>query len=242
MSFKHVGPHPARKYLVMAAGLLVAALSTAPAFAAAPLTAVNPGPSSVVVKNYWGHDMTFDINGAEYTVPADGQLPIVLPPGDYTFSANVAGDDTSARSGEVVVAAGEKLDLAFAATIPVFYASVEEAVNAGTTTTGNGSTPTGSTTGTGNQTSQPASAQPSKTGLMMKNFWGGDMTLNIGDTQYTVPANGSLFVALTPGDYTYSTSVADNDQATQNGDVTIVANHTVTLNSYLNSPFTPFIQ
>ena len=51
-----------------------------------------------------------------------------------------------------------------------------------------------------------------------------------------------MFIPLTPGDYTYSASVADNDQATQNGDVSIVAGHMVTINSYLNSPYTPFLQ
>jgi len=236
----HVGSRGSARKLFVVFGLLFAALSISmPAFAAAPAAAVSPGPSGVVVKNYWGHDMTFNINGTEYTIPANGQLPITLPPGDYTFSSNVQGDDQSDRSGEVLIAAGEKLDLSFAATIPAYFASAE---TSGQPANPASQTPAATTGAGSTKTTQPATAQPAKTGLMMKNFWGGDLTLNIGDTQYTVPMGGSSFIPLTPGDYTYSASVADNDQATQNGDVSIVAGHTVTINSYLNSPYTPFLQ
>jgi hypothetical protein len=230
---------PRRLFLVTGLLFLALSMSVASVFAAAPAAGVNPGASGVVVKNYWGHDMTFDIGGTEYTVPADGQLLINLPPGDYTFSSNVQGDDLSDRTGEVIIAAGETLDLGFAATIPMYVAVVEtpgqptnQASQAPAVTTGTGTLPT----------TPPAAAQPAKTGLLMKNYWGADLALAIGDTQYTVPMDGQLFIALTPGDYTYSASVAGNDLATQNGDVSIVDGHTVTLNSYLNSQYTPFLQ
>src|SRR5438128_2296806 len=95
-----VGSRLSPRKLFAVFGLLFLALSMSmpAAFAAAPAGAVNPGPSGVVVKNYWGHDMTFDIGGTQYTIPADGQMFINLPPGDYTFSSNVQGDDLSDRT------------------------------------------------------------------------------------------------------------------------------------------------
>src|SRR5712692_3181187 len=105
------------KASILIGGLLFLALVfAAPAAFASPADATgNPNQSGVLVKNYWGQPMTFNIGDTEYTIPADGQLFIVLPPGDYTFSANVEGDDTATRTGEVVLTNSEKLDLSFAA-------------------------------------------------------------------------------------------------------------------------------
>ncbi len=216
--------------------------------AAAVFADTNPpaaaGQSGVLVNNYWGQPMDFNIGDTEYMVPANGQLFIPLPAGDYTFSANAVGNDDSARSGELVLAAGQRIDLGFAASVSAYVMSVEAASTtpkappSQTTTQSN----MGTAASTPASTGQTGTGQAAKTGILVKNYWGLDLTFNVADTMYDVPSNGQLFIPLSAGDYTYSANANGSDNSTQNGDVTVVDGHTVVLSSYLNSPYTPFIQ
>ncbi|MGB8647667.1 MAG: hypothetical protein WCF84_20705 [Anaerolineae bacterium] len=50
-----------------------------------------PGKGGLVVRNYYGGDMTFTINNQQYTVPSNGEQFIVLDPGTYPWSAFIPG-------------------------------------------------------------------------------------------------------------------------------------------------------
>lgn len=210
---------------------LMLAFSAPLTFASPPDAPGAPNATGVVVKNYWGHDMSFTISDTAYMIPADGQLFIALTPGDYTFSANAVGADESDRDGEIVIASGERLDLAFAAGLPVEI-SVEAQPQIPVT---GQAQPSASATAQP-QTNQPASNQPSKTGVLVKNYWGDVLNFTIADTQYTIPSNGQLFIVLAPGDYTFSSNVSSDDRSDQNGEVVLTTGQTVTIASYLNSP------
>ena len=87
--------------------------TTAPA---EPLTAAQmPGPSpselpagmgGLLVRNFYGQQLTFSINGAQYTVPANDKMFFTFAPKAYTYSANVFGDDDTEAMGGVEIKAG----------------------------------------------------------------------------------------------------------------------------------------
>lgn len=49
---------------------------------------------------------------------------------------------------------------------------------------------------------------------------------------YSVPADGQLFITLSPGQYAYSASVASTDAGTRSDTLTIAAGQTVTVADY----------
>ncbi len=60
-----------------------------------------------------------------------------------------------------------------------------------------------------------------KGGLIVRNFYGADMTFTIANQQYTVPANGETFIVLDPGTYPWSAFIPGKGQA--HGSATVQA-------------------
>ncbi|MBI5876423.1 MAG: hypothetical protein HZB53_02130 [Chloroflexi bacterium] len=192
--------------------------------------AASPAPG-LLVKNYWGAPATINIADTEYTVPSDGQLFIALAPGEYDLSVNVDGADNSADSAQVEIPASQAVQMSYAAT-GVFFAPL--------------TAPAASTRSAANQPAgqPPSSIQPpsapvqstttptARTGVTVQNYFGDTLTFNVMDTEYSVPANGQLFIALAPGQYTYSASVASTDAGTRSDTLTIMAGQTVTVADY----------
>ncbi len=59
----------------------------------------------------------------------------------------------------------------------------------------------------------PYPLPPGKGGLIVRNFYGGDMTFTIANHQYKVPGNGETFIVLDPGDYPWSAFIPGKGQA-----------------------------
>jgi hypothetical protein len=74
---------------------------------------LEPGKGGLIVRNFYGNDMTFTIAGTQHTVPANGETYIVLDPGDYAWSAFIPG--TGQANGKITIVAGQRIVLPFAA-------------------------------------------------------------------------------------------------------------------------------
>ncbi|MBI5877057.1 MAG: hypothetical protein HZB53_05345 [Chloroflexi bacterium] len=67
---------------------------------------IPPGKSGLLVRNYTGRPLNFNVNDREFVVPASpgtgvpGEQFIILNPGKYTYSANIIAGSTS---GEVTL-------------------------------------------------------------------------------------------------------------------------------------------
>jgi hypothetical protein len=69
------------------------------------MTSLQPIPAdmgALVLDNYIGEELTVDIDGTIYTVPANGRLQIDLNPGEVTYTASVSTSSLNATA-EVVV-------------------------------------------------------------------------------------------------------------------------------------------
>jgi hypothetical protein len=60
-------------------------------------------------------------------------------------------------------------------------------------------------------------------GLLVNNYWGQPMTLNIAFKQYQVPAYGQLFIALPAGTYDLSANVNGRDDSSEDDTIVIPA-------------------
>ncbi len=61
---------------------------------AAPVSrcgAIPAGQGGLLVTNFYGQDMNYEIGGKRYTVPGNGQQAIFLPPGKQNYSADIPG-------------------------------------------------------------------------------------------------------------------------------------------------------
>jgi hypothetical protein len=143
--------------------------------------------------------------------PGGGQLKLPLTAGRHTYSGLIPG--RAGSNGEVDLAAGQtyvlgaRLDKSAPVVSPAglvlqkphdvlvfFEASLSPAA------------PT--------PTPQPLSLQPLPAGqgaLVLVNYVGEALTVNIGGTVYTVPADGHLQVNLAPGEVTYSASAGPSE-------------------------------
>lgn len=79
---------------------------------AAPQYPLPPGKGGLVVRNYYGQDMTFTVNNHQYTVPANGEQFIVLDPGQYPWSAFIPGKGQA--HGTATIEAGRIFAQSFA--------------------------------------------------------------------------------------------------------------------------------
>ena len=72
-------------------------------------------------------------------------------------------------------------------------------------------------------TAKPTVAEPTvaspyalpdgKGGLIVRNYYGGDMTFTVANHQYKIPSNGETFIVLDPGDYPWTAFIPGKGQA-----------------------------
>jgi hypothetical protein len=191
-----------------------------------PATAA-PGQGSLVWTNYNGTELTIDLNGALYKVPAaannlPGRLQIDVAPGLYRYTASVP---YGSLNGEVAVMAGQVTGLTLSAkpqeepeykvgepsplTRPVELQLYQEDLTSRAASV----TPTASPA----PADLPASGAvlPSPTqeagvasnGLLVKNYAGETLIFTINDQAYEVPNNSQTTLSLPPGRYNYTVSL-----------------------------------
>ena len=79
-----------------------------------PVSAAGSAPGTgLLVHNWWGEQMTLNINFAEYHIPAYGVGFVPVPAGTYSLSVNVNGRDESSRDAQVVIAAGHAVEISY---------------------------------------------------------------------------------------------------------------------------------
>lgn len=79
-----------------------------------------------------------------------------------------------------------------------------------------------------------ADTQAPGSGLLVHNWWGEQMTLNIGFAQYHIPAYGSGFVPLAAGTYDLSVNVNGRDESSRDARVTIPAGRALDMSYWLH--------
>jgi len=182
--------------------------------------------ATLVVINYVGTELIFTLDGTQYTVPgtdvqpAGGQLQLTLAAGRHDYSGAIPGGPGA--NGQVELAAGQTyvLGARLEKSAPVlspegvvlekptdqliwFEASLAPAA----------ATPV--------PTRPALQAIPAGQGaLVLDNYIGEELVVNLNGALHTVPANGRLQLNLAPGVYTYSASVATSSV---NGSVEVVA-------------------
>ncbi|PWH16832.1 MAG: hypothetical protein DDG58_09000 [Ardenticatenia bacterium] len=167
--------------------------------------------TGLVVLNYVGKDLSFTLDGVQHTVPAardgePGQLRFALAPGRHEYTGVVPGGPGA--NGLVELAWGQQYVLgARLDTLPArlspegkviekprdvlifFEASLQPAA------------PTPAAT------RSPLQPIPAGLGaLVLDNYIGEELVVDLQGSVYRVPANGRLQVNLTPGEYAYSVS------------------------------------
>jgi hypothetical protein len=184
------------------------------------------GQTELIIVNYVGEPMTFTLDGTQYTVPGTNTMPgggrstFTLTPGQHAYSAQVPGADGT--NGEIVLSAGQTqvLGARLERTGPVLSPTGEvlEKPKDQLVIFEASLTPSAPTS-----TPQPAPLQPLPSGegaLVLVNYIGETLTVNLNDQLYTVPANERLQVNLPPGQVTYSASAGFSGT---NGTAQIVA-------------------
>jgi hypothetical protein len=63
-----------------------------------------PGMGGVIVTNFIGQEINYDLAGKLYKIPANGKEVIQLPPGKYSYGANIPGFGRS--NGTIEIQAG----------------------------------------------------------------------------------------------------------------------------------------
>jgi len=175
-------------------------------------TSSQAGQAQLVIINYVGGQMTFTLDGTVYPVPgtdtqpSGGQLALTLTAGRHTYSAQVPGSEGA--NGDVELTAGQSrvLGARLERSAPVispagivlekprdilvfFEASLTPAAPA--------------------PPSQALPLQPlplGQGGLVLVNYIGEELAVDIEGVLYKVPADGRLQVNLPPGELTYSAS------------------------------------
>ena len=82
-----------------------------------PTTEPRPAVGWVEVQNYCGTSMTFTISGQMYTVEANSNRRIELPPGEYTYTASLGLGRFGDINASVTVQAGVVSQLTFSADV-----------------------------------------------------------------------------------------------------------------------------
>jgi hypothetical protein len=184
------------------------------------------GQAELIIINYVGEPMTFTLDGTQYTVPGTNAMPgggrssFTLTPGQHAYSAQVPGADGT--NGEIVLSAGqtqvlgarlERTGPVLSPTGEVLEKPKDQLVIFEASLTPSAPTPT----------PQPSPLQPLPSGegaLVLVNYIGETLTVNINNQLYTVPADERIQVNLPPGQVTYSASAGFSGT---NGSVQIVA-------------------
>jgi hypothetical protein len=175
-------------------------------------TSPQAGQAQLVIISYVGGQMTFTLDGTAYPVPgtdtqpSGGQLALTLAAGRHTYSAHVPGSEGA--NGDLELTAGQSrvLGARLERSAPVispagivlekprdilvfFEASLTPAAPAPAP-----------------QALPLQPLPPGQGGLVLVNYIGEELAVDIQGVLYKVPADGRLQVNLPPGDVTYSAS------------------------------------
>jgi hypothetical protein len=191
------------------------------AFIGVAAASAESGQATLTIINYVGKSMIFTLDDVQHTVPgtdtapAGGRLDLTLSPGHHTYNADVPGAD--AASGDIEAVSGQalvwgvRLDRHEATkdsmgnikrepydVVLVFPAALP-------------STAPAPAAGAAAPPAPPAPVQviPANQGaLVVDNYVGEDLHIDLRGTLYTIPADGRLQINLDPGVVSYSASVA----------------------------------
>jgi hypothetical protein len=211
------------KYRLLLCAISVLLILPVVAVAAA---SAQDGQANLIIINYVGREMTFTLDGTQYTVPGasagqdGGRLSLNLPPGRHTYSAQVP--DAEGTNGEVVLSAGQTqiLGARLERTGPVVSSSGivlekprDQLVIFEASLTPPAPTPEAS----------PVPLQPLPPGqgaLVFVNYIGEAVKVDINGKLYTVPADERLQINLPPGQVSFS---ANAGLSGTNGTAQVVA-------------------
>jgi len=192
-------------WLVVCIVLLLSLVTSAAAWAQA-------GQATLVIINFVGTPMTFTLDGTAYTVsgtdtaPDGGQLTLTLAPGKHTYSAHTPGSEGT--NGDMELAAGQTQVLGarlqrLAAVVSPTGIVLEEPrdllvlFEASLTPPAPAPAPV----------MAPLQPVPAGEGaLVLVNYIGEELKIDIQGVVYTVPADNRLQVNLPPGQVSYSAS------------------------------------
>lgn len=198
--------------------------------------------ATLVVINYVGAELIFTLDGTVHSVPGTdvqptgGQLQLALAAGRHEYSGAIPGGPGA--NGQVELLPGQtyvlgaRLERSAAVLSPEgvvlekptdrlvwFEASLAPAAETPVPT---------------RQALQPIPA--GQGALVLDNYIGEELVINLDGALYRVPANGRLQLNLAPGAYTYSASVA---ASSINGGVEVVAGEYLGLGFSRQLPPTP---
>ncbi len=170
------------------------------------------GQAELIIVNFVGGEMTFNLDGTNYavpgidTVPEGGQLALTLTSGRHTYSAHVPGSEGVNGEVELTVGQTQVLGARLERSEPVISPAgvvLEEPrdvlvfFEASLTPSASATEP------------PPIPLQPLPNGqgaLVFINYIGEALIVDVSGDLYTVPANGRLQVNLPPGEVDYSAS------------------------------------
>jgi hypothetical protein len=191
--------------------------------------AAAPGQSSLVFTNYTRDELTVDLNGQLYKVPAPtnnipGRVQLSITPGDYRYTASIPGGslnaDITVMPGQVIglnitadlppereYVVGEKYDFLLPVTLHLFEEDLTARANAAMAPAAPVAAPA-ALPASGSEAAPAPQDQtaPAFEGLRIKNYAGETLIFTINNQAYTVPNNDELTIPLPPGSYNYTAS------------------------------------
>ncbi len=176
-------------------------------------TVAQEGQATLVIINFVGSEMVLTLDGQVYrvpgvdTAPEGGQLTLNLAPGRHTFSGHIPGGP--GENVSVELAAGETVVLGarLERSGPVLGADdivLEEPQDVLVFFEASLTPPSPP------PQPEPIPLQPLPAGqgaLVLVNYIGEELNVDIGGTLYTVPANQRRQINLSPGEVSYSANV-----------------------------------
>lgn len=170
------------------------------------------GQAGLILINFVGTEMIFTLDDTPYvvpgtdTVPEGGELRLTLIPGRHTYSAHAPGSEGTNGEIELLIGQTQILGAHLERSSPVLSPAglVLEKPQDVLVIFEATLTPPASPTAT-----KPDPLRPLPVGkgaLVLVNYIGETLTVDIDGTLYTVPTNGRLQIDLPPGEVTYSVS------------------------------------
>jgi len=167
--------------------------------------------TGLIVLNYVGKELSFTLDGVQHTVPAardgePGQLRFALAPGKHEYTGMVPGGPGA--NGLVELAAGQQYVLgARLDTLPARLSADGKVIEEPRDVLVFFEASLQPRAPTPAATRSPLQPIPAGLGaLVLDNYIGEELVVDLGGSLYRVPANGRLQVNLAPGEYAYSAS------------------------------------
>ena len=168
--------------------------------------------AELIVFNFVGTEMIFTLDDMPYvvlgtdTVPEGGELRLTLIPGRHTYSAHAPGSEGTNGDIELLIGQTQMLGARLERSSPVLSPAglVLEKPQDVLVVFEATLTPPASPTAPKPDPLRPLPV--GKGGLVLVNYIGETLTVDIDGTLYTIPTNGRLQIDLPPGEVVYSVS------------------------------------